>query len=141
MASVYVIRAHGTSDDVSAVDVHGVPPSVCKRSRSGEWCRKTCLMEASATSHRSSIERTKDHSASSIQNSARCLEVCERSARKQGERVQTRATAFERASRCNCDDTVRYDGLLKNSVLSAVTPRSAKRDGTGARRKDSPAPS
>src|SRR6266403_1893711 len=107
MASVYVIRAHGTPDDTGAVDVHDIPLSACKKSRSGEWCRKRCLIEASATSHRSSTERTKDHSASSIQNSARCLEVCERSARKHGDSVQTRVTAFERTSRCNCEDTVR----------------------------------
>src|SRR6266404_5967621 len=109
------MRAHGTSGD-AVIDSRDTLVCLCRRLKSGESSRETCLMEASTTPHRSSTELTKAHSASNIQNSARCLEVCERSARKQGDRVQTRATPLDRVSRCSCDDTVKYDGLLKNSV-------------------------
>jgi len=51
--------------------------------------------------------------------------------------------ALERASRCNCDDTVRYDGREKNSWSCGSMDGDDEgwESRTGAIRKASPAPS
>lgn len=49
--------------------------------------------------------------------------------------VYTRDMAVASASKCNCDDTVRYDGREKNSCGLVVDPSM------GAIRNASPAPS
>lgn len=77
--------------------------------------RRTERRVPSTTAQMSSTEDVKAHSASSIQNSARCRLVWERSARKQGESVYTREMAEATASRCSWEETVRYAGWLKYS--------------------------
>lgn len=81
-------------------------------------------------------------STSSIQNSLTCRGVSLFSARKVGENVHTLGYSCMYASRCSCEDTVRYFDVRKKEESSG-TP-SAHSPGIGApvlSEKTSPAPS
>lgn len=115
MASVYDIRFHGCGAVAPGVEglsglIMVVSVQTCSTT---EWMRSSTKDMISCTS----LERT--HSASTIQNSARCRRVADRSAlfggvnmctilvrvrcthRKQGPKTQVRPKAWVMASRCS----------------------------------------
>ena len=128
-------RWHGAARRAAAVSA-GCDFQTASMSGLEAGVRRTCRRACARSVQSSATEEVNAHSASSIQNSARCRAVCERSARKAGARVYTRLSELARASRCSCAETVRCADWEKNSMGVGE-----EGDATGARRKVSPAPS
>mmetsp|Transcript_70593 Transcript_70593/g.169125 ORF Transcript_70593/g.169125 Transcript_70593/m.169125 type:complete len:266 (-) Transcript_70593:72-869(-) len=89
---------------------------------------RTCFSIASAQSM-SSVRSAKAISGSTIQNSARCREVCEASARNVGPNVYTSPAALAAASAWSWPETVRNARFLKKSPPYSTCPVVSLRGG------------